>query len=154
MNVKILKAQSLLQEALQEALFALDDARLKSLAITKVECSRGKELARVFLDANSLGDFSAEAALKALKNASGAIRANLQASLSWYKTPQLRFFIDESLENINRLEDIFKKIHAESGDSRGDSRVESGELRGDSSDSSVESRDSSADSIATCGESK
>ncbi|MGX3010110.1 30S ribosome-binding factor RbfA [Helicobacter sp. 23-1044] len=112
MNVKILRTQSLLQEALQEVLFDLEDTRLKSIAITRVECSKGKEVAKVFLDKNSLGDLSANDALKLLKKASGAIRANLQAQLSWYRTPNLNFVIDESLENINRLEGIFRKIHA------------------------------------------
>ena len=111
MNVKILRTQSLLQEALQEVLFDLEDTRLKSIAITRVECSKGKEVAKVFLDKNSLGDLGANDALKLLKKASGAIRANLQAQLSWYRTPNLNFVIDESLENINRLETIFKAIH-------------------------------------------
>ena len=111
MNVKILRTQSLLQEALQEVLFDLEDTRLKSIAITRVECSKGKESAKVFLDKNSLGDLGENDALKLLKKASGAIRANLQAQLSWYRTPNLNFVIDESLENINRLEGIFKAIH-------------------------------------------
>ena len=101
-----------MQEALQEVLFDLEDTRLKSIAITRVECSKGKEVAKVFLDKNSLGDLGANDALKLLKKASGAIRANLQAQLSWYRTPNLNFVIDESLENINRLEGIFKAIHS------------------------------------------
>ena len=115
MNIKLLKAQSILQEALQEALFDLEDNRLRNIAVTRVECSRGKEFARVFLDKNSLGDMEATNALKLLKKASGAIRANLQAQLSWYKTPNLIFEIDDSLEKINKIENIFKQIH--SGDS-------------------------------------
>lgn len=110
-NIKLLKAQSILQEALQEALFDLEDNRLRNIAVTRVECSRGKEIARVFLDKNSLGDMDAPNALKLLKKASGTIRANLQAQLSWYKTPNLVFEIDDSLERMNRLENIFKQIH-------------------------------------------
>lgn len=125
MNIKLLKAQSILQEALQEALFDLDDTRLKNIAITRVECSRGKELARVFLDKNSLGDLGANEALKLLKKASGIIRANLNAKLSWYKMPNLVFEIDDSLEKINRLENIFKAIHR--GESVGDSAQDSRE---------------------------
>ncbi len=114
MNIKLLKAQSILQEALQEALFDLEDTRLKNIAVTRVECTRGREMAKVFLDENSLGDMGANDALKLLKKASGAIRANLQTQLSWYKTPNLVFEIDDSLERINKLESIFKKIHSES----------------------------------------
>ncbi len=114
MNIKLLKAQSILQEALQEALFDLEDTRLKNIAVTRVECTRGREMAKVFLDENSLGDMATKDALKLLKKASGAIRANLQTQLSWYKTPNLVFEIDDSLGKINRLEEIFKNIHNDS----------------------------------------
>ena len=110
-NVKILRTQSLLQEAIGEALSELEDTRLKNIAVTRTECSKGKEVAKVFLDKNSLGDLSENDALKLLKNASGAIRANIGAQLSWYRTPNLVFVIDESLANINRLDAIFRQIH-------------------------------------------
>lgn len=112
MNVKLLKAQSLLQEALQEVLFDLEDTRLKNIAITRVECSRGKEVAKVFLDKNSLGEVDLAQILKLLKKASGVIKANLQAQLSWYRTPNLTFAIDDSLAEMNKLEAIFRQIHA------------------------------------------
>ena len=112
MNVKLLKSQSLLQEALQEVLFDLEDTRLKSIAITRVECSRGKEVAKVFLDKNSLGEVDSMQILKLLKKASGVIKANLQAQLSWYRTPNLTFAIDDSLAEMNKLEAIFRQIHA------------------------------------------
>lgn len=112
MNVKLLKSQSLLQEALQEVLFDLEDTRLKNIAITRVECSRGKEVAKVFLDKNSLGEVDLAQILKLLKKASGVIKANLQAQLSWYRTPNLTFAIDDSLAEMNKLEAIFRQIHA------------------------------------------
>lgn len=112
MNVKLLKSQSLLQEALQEVLFDLEDTRLKNIAITRVECSRGKEVAKVFLDKNSLGEVDLAQILKLLKKASGVIKANLQAQLSWYRTPNLTFAIDDSLAEINKLEAIFRQIRA------------------------------------------
>mgnify|MGYP004540446607 FL=1 len=112
MNVKLLKSQSLLQEALQEVFFDLEDTRLKNIAITRVECSRGKEVAKVFLDKNSLGEVDLAQILKLLKKASGVIKANLQAQLSWYRTPNLTFAIDDSLTEMNKLEAIFRQIHA------------------------------------------
>lgn len=110
MNIKQLKSQSLLHEALCEALCELGDTRLRSLAITKVELSAGKESAKVFLDENSF-DTDSAVILSALKKASGAIRANLHASLDWYKVPNLSFEIDRDLAQMNRLDEIFKKIH-------------------------------------------
>ena len=74
--------------------------------------SRGKEVAKVFLDKNSLGEVDLAQILKLLKKASGVIKANLQAQLSWYRTPNLTFAIDDSLAEMNKLEAIFRQIHA------------------------------------------
>ncbi len=144
MNIKLLKAQSILQEALQEALFDLEDNRLRNMAVTRVECSRGKEIARVFLDKNSLGDMEATNALKLLKKASGVIRANLQAQLSWYKTPNLIFEIDDSLEKINKIESIFKAIHSKNGNSPLELHSVDSSLRGESMDSPNQSTSDSS----------
>ncbi|RDU65611.1 30S ribosome-binding factor RbfA [Helicobacter sp. MIT 14-3879] len=110
MNIKILKTQSILQEALQEALYMLDDTRLNTLNITRVKCSNGKEFAKVYLDPAPIQKEKKEAILKMLKKANNTIRQYLQTSLSWYKTPQLSYEFDNSLENINKLESIFKQI--------------------------------------------
>ncbi len=111
-NIKTLKAQSLLQEVIQEALFSLNDTRINSLNITNVECSKGKEFARVFLDPISLDDSEKQEVLRLLKKANGIIRAYLQSSLSWYKIPHLAYEFDDTLNSINRLDSIFKQIEA------------------------------------------
>ena len=139
MNVKQLKSQSILMEALQEALCELSDARLRNLTITEVELSVGKESAKVFLDANSLL-LDRKETLGLLKRASSAIRANLHASLDWYKVPNLSFAIDDSLEQINKLDSIFKQIHANAESAK--NGVESVE----SAKNSVESVESAKDS--------
>ncbi len=111
MSIKLLKAQSILQEALQEAFYDLEDSRLKNLTITKVELSGGKESAKVFVDENSLL-LDKKEILSLLKKANGIIRSTLQAQLSWYKIPKLSFEIDITLTEINKLESIFKQINA------------------------------------------
>lgn len=109
MNIKLLKAQSILQEALQEAFCDLADTRLKNLTITKVELSGGKESVKVFLDENSLL-LNRQETLSLLKKASGIIRSHIQTQLSWYKIPILSFEIDSTLTEMNRLDSIFKQI--------------------------------------------
>lgn len=113
MNVKLLKTQSLLLEVLQEALYSLEDTRLSTLNVIKVECSRGKEFAKVFLDPTPLNADEQKATLKLLKKADNIIHQYLRTSLNWYKTPKLVYEFDDSLEHINRLEDIFKQISKE-----------------------------------------
>lgn len=109
-NIKSLKAQSLLKEVLQEIFYGLDDGRINSLNIISVKSSK-KEFACVFLDASSLDLNEQKDVLKALKNANGILHEHLKNALNWYKIPRLMFEFDNSLEQINRLERIFKEIH-------------------------------------------
>lgn len=138
MNIKLLKAQSILQEALQETLYDLADTRLKNLTITKIELSGGKESAKVFFDENSLL-LEKKEMLLLLKKASGIIRSHLQTQLSWYKIPKLSFEIDDSLAKINRLDDIFRKIHSK------DLAKNGGDLAKDSIKNAKDSMESSGD---------
>lgn len=115
-NIKILKIQSLLQEVLQEAFFSLSDNRLNSLSVIRVECSKGKESAKVLLDATSIDENEQKEILKLLKKANGIIKQYLQSSLSWYKIPNISYEFDKETENLNRLDMIFKKIQKETLD--------------------------------------
>ncbi|MDE6885957.1 MAG: 30S ribosome-binding factor RbfA [Helicobacteraceae bacterium] len=112
-DIKILKTQSLLKEVLQEVLYMLDDTRLNALSIIKVECSKGKNFARVFLDSSSVSTEEQKDILKLLKKANSTIRQYLQTSLSWYKIPNFAYEFDTTLEKINKLESIFKQIRQE-----------------------------------------
>lgn len=111
-RIKQLKTESLLSEAISEAIANLADTRIRSLLVTRTEISNGKESAKIFLDKTGFEDLDSQKEILALlKRANGAIRAALKASLSWYKTPQLTFIFDDSLEFANRLDDIFRAIH-------------------------------------------
>lgn len=111
-NIKILKSQSLLQEVLQEIFFELEDNRLNTLSIVRVECSRGKESAKVFIDSANMDENEKKEIRKILKKANGIIRQYLQQSLSWYKVPILSYDFDDEMERINKLESLFKQIHS------------------------------------------
>lgn len=113
-NIKILKAQSLLQEVLQEALFALNDNRLNTLSVIKVECSKSKEFAKIFLDGTGITIEEQKEILTLLKKANGIIKLHLLNALSWYKAPNLSYEFDKEMEELNKLDSIFKQIHKES----------------------------------------
>lgn len=109
-NIKLLKTQSLLKKSLQESIFNLDDTRLNSLSIVRVECKRGKEHAKVFFDTTGINDCEQKEILKLLKKANSLIREHLQASLNWYKAPNLSYEFDEEMQTLRRLDSIFKQI--------------------------------------------
>lgn len=110
-NIKLLKAQSLLKESIQEVFFNLNDSRLNSLSITRVECKKGKEHAKVFFDTTGIDEFEQKEILKLLKKANNFIRENLQSSLNWYKTPNISYEFDKEMQTLNRLDSIFRQIH-------------------------------------------
>ena len=112
MKIQTLKNQSLLHKVLQEVLCSLDDGRLNTLSIVDVKCSNGKHFARVYLDSEMLSDDEKKLRIKLLKKASGIINTYVRSSLSWYRIPNLDYEFDTSLENINKLDSIFKEIHA------------------------------------------
>lgn len=117
-NIKLLKTQSLLKEILQESLSSLNDTRLNSLSITRVECKGGKEYAKVFFDTTGIDKCEQKEILKLLKKANSFIRGQLQSSLDWYKTPNLSYEFDEEMQTLNRLDSIFKQIQKKDSDDR------------------------------------
>lgn len=110
-DIKKLKNQSLLKEAIQEALCSLKDNRLNTLAVNDVNCSNGKYFCKIFIDSTTLDENQRKKILKLLKNASGIIKQYLQNSLSWYRIPDFKFSFDTNLETINKLNNIFKQIN-------------------------------------------
>lgn len=115
-HIKRLQSQSLLKEVLQEVFFDLSDNRLNALTITRTECSNGKESAKIFIDSAGLNDTEKREILKLLKKANATIRQYLQHSLSWYKVPILSYEFDDEVEQMKRLDEIFKRIHKKDGD--------------------------------------
>ncbi len=109
-NIKLLKIQSLLKECLQEALFELNDTRLNSLSIIRVECKKGKEHAKVLFDTTGIDECEQKEILKLLKKANSLIKEQLQSSLNWYKAPNLSYEFDKEMQTLNRLDSIFRQI--------------------------------------------
>lgn len=109
-NIKNLKNQSLLKGVLQEAICSLDDNRINTLSITSVKCSNGKYFARVLLDSTFIDISKRGDIIKLLKKADNIIRRYVQSSLSWYRIPNFEYEFDLELENINKLDSIFKQI--------------------------------------------
>lgn len=107
MSIKILRTQSMLKELLIEAISQLNDERINNVNITSVECSRGKYNAKVLVQIDSNDK---KEVIKALKNAQGILKEFILSNSGWFKCPNLQFEIDESLENENNLEKIFKQI--------------------------------------------
>lgn len=109
-GLKEKRAASLLRELICEALGTLNDEKLKGLTVTEVDVKRGMYDAEVYIDKSIYSPEEQKEILRHLKRASGIIQGYCLESSGWFKCPKLHFKFDESLENQQRIEELFEKI--------------------------------------------
>lgn len=88
------------------------DPELGFVTLTAVRLTGDRGIAKVYYTV--LGD-EGQAAItqKALTRASGFLRSHLAQRLSLRRIPELRFYLDGSIEEGNRIEELFSKIREE-----------------------------------------
>jgi len=114
-EIKRKRTESVLKELIPEALGTLDDAKINTLGVTEVLCSRGRYDAKVFLDPEDRSQAEQEEALRRLRKVAGYLKTYVRESEGWFKAPNFTFEFDNELERINRIDDLFKKIEKEIG---------------------------------------
>lgn len=99
----------------------LKDPRVGFVTITAVDVTPDLHLARVYFTV--IGDDKARRETEAgLKSAVPYLRREIGKQLRMRYTPDLLFQYDTSIEYGQRIETIFKEIHAGEDDDRGDSQ--------------------------------
>jgi ribosome-binding factor A len=96
--------------------FEIKDPRLGMVTVQDVRVSRDLGYADVFITVMPFGAQSDEAkteandvALKVLNKAAGFLRTQVGKALRARTTPELRFFIDDTLENGMRISSLIEK---------------------------------------------
>ena len=90
----------------------LKDPELGFVTITAVRLTGDRGIAKVYYTV--LGDEAqADCSQKALTRASGFLRSHLAKRLSLRRMPELRFYLDGSVEKGNRMEELFSQIREE-----------------------------------------
>ncbi len=95
------------------------------LTITGARVSRDLSIAYLYVSVYGAKAEERKATFRHLEELNPQIRTALAGRIRHQvrKIPELRFFLDETLEEAERIEGLFKKIRAERG-SRGDESVE------------------------------
>lgn len=116
---KILQArkEAYLLEIISSAMANLDDDRLNALEILAVKCSKGKHDAKIFVNASDIDKQAQMQILNAFNKAKHLLKEYVLSATSWYHSPNFTLVFDNTLQIQNRLDDIFKQIHAK--DSKG-----------------------------------
>ena len=96
-------------------MFEVADPRVAMVTVTGCEVSFDRSACNVYITSTP-GTY--DEALAALKNASGHIRTLIGKKLTWRTAPELRFFLDKSVdeaERIARALEIERQRMAQSG---------------------------------------
>ena len=109
-DIKRKRTESLLKEILPEAFSMLDDESLKNLVVTEVVCSRGRYDSKVYLDKSGIDEHSQNEILKKLRKVEGFLKNYVKESEGWYRSPNFKFEFDEHMEQIARIDELFKQI--------------------------------------------
>ena len=109
-EIKRHRVESVLKELLPEAFSSLSDERINSLAVNDVKCSKGRSNAKVYLDKSFLNEKEQGEALRQLRKVGAYLQNHCKQSEGWFKAPIFTFEFDDQLEEVSRIEDLFKQI--------------------------------------------
>ncbi len=109
-EIKRKRTESVLKELLPQAFSMLDDKELNNLNVTEVLCSRGRYDAKVFLDKEELSESEQEKIIRKLNKVQGFLKNYVKESAGWYRSPNFKFVFDDYMENISRIDELFKQI--------------------------------------------
>lgn len=85
----------------------VSDPRLDMVTVTGVKTSPDRSVATIYVSAEPA---RYEEVLEGLESAKGCIRSLLGKPLGWRVTPELRFFIDESIDEGERIGDALLNV--------------------------------------------
>jgi len=114
-EIKRKRTESILKELLPQAFAMLDDEDLNNLIVTEVVCSRGRYDSKVYLDKSGIDESKQEEILQKLKKVSPFLKNYVKESEGWYRSPNFKFEFDNHLEQISRIDELFKIIEGKDG---------------------------------------
>ena len=111
MSIRLEKISALLKEELSLIfLHKLQDPALGLITITSVKLSPDMKIAKVYLSIYDRG--LREDIFAKINDVKGLIRSQLaQRVRNLRRIPELNFYIDDTLDYVEKIENIFKEIH-------------------------------------------
>lgn len=102
-------------------LFEISDPRLDMVTITGVEVSYDRSVANVYYSTEPSRYTEVAQAFNA---AAGRIRSLMAKKLSWRVAPELRFHLDESVDNAQRIAEALSADAARNASARAEDHAE------------------------------
>ena len=119
MSYRVDKIENLIKEEISLILlYKLQDRAFGFLTITKVKVSPDLKIAKIYVSV--FEKEKRESVLAKIKSSSGIFRSELASRIRIKFVPELKFFIDDTLDYVEKIESLIKKIHQEN-DNKGNS---------------------------------
>lgn len=110
MSIRKEKIEHLIKEELSLIfLHKLQDPQFGLVTITNVAVSPDIRVAKVYISV--FEKENRETILEKVTELKGFIRGQLAQKIKLRHTPELNFFIDDTLDYVEKMEDLFKKLH-------------------------------------------
>ena len=107
---RIDKIENLIKEEVSLIfLYKLHDPALGLVTITNVKVSPDLKLAKIYFSV--FEKEKREEVLNKITATKGLIRSELASRIRMKFIPDLKFFIDDTLDYVEKIEDLLKKIH-------------------------------------------
>ena len=90
-------------------LHKLQDPALGIVTITNVKVSPDLKIAKIYL--SILEKEKREITMEKVTAVTGLIRSELAARIRMKFTPEIKFFLDDTLDYVEKIEGLLKKIH-------------------------------------------
>ena len=108
MKIKQQRLANQIKKILAEIIqFDLKDPNLGLVTITDVDLSADLSVVKVYVMVSG-SSRQRKKTLAALEHGQGFIRSALAKELTTYKTPEIRFFYDDSFDKAQRIDDLIK----------------------------------------------
>ena len=110
MSHRIEKIEHLIKEEISLIfLYKMQDPALSLLTITNVKVSPDLKLVKIYLSV--FDKEKRDIVLERVKASTGYIRAELAQRIRIRYIPELKFFIDDTIDYVEKIENLIKKIH-------------------------------------------
>lgn len=104
------KVESLIKEEISLIfLHKLNDQSLGFVTVTNVKVSPDMKLAKIYI--SIFDKAKRKAALERVNDAKGMIRAELAHKIKMRFTPDLNFYLDDTADYAEKIEELIKQIH-------------------------------------------
>ena len=113
MSIRTERVASVIREQLSSSMLRdVDTHDFGMVTITDVMMTPDLRIAKIYVSHYGSGKNDAEV-LEFLEENTKMLRMAVGRSIRLKFTPELRFYIDQTMERVERLDELFRKIHEE-----------------------------------------